>query len=86
MMDIMLMSKKDLQSELGKRGLPKSGNKAALVQRLQDGINIDDQASEDTQHANYEIIQLDIVGEHESCTPSLSVDFEDFKKYVYEEL
>ena len=86
------MSKKDLQAELSKRGLPKSGNKAVLIQRLQDVIMSDDHTTEDSQHANYEVIQLDIVDAAEnpqaleSAVSSLEVDYEGFKQFVHEEL
>ena len=56
------MSKKELQSELRNRGLPKTGNKDVLKQRLQE------QASRrPEQCADSEIIQLEIVGSPDKC-------------------
>ena len=76
------MSKKDLQTELRNRGLPKSGNKAALKQRLQE-------PQRPEQYTELEVIQLEIVGSHNECNstvPALTEDLNDFKRNVFDEL
>ena len=92
MRDINYMSKNDLQTELRNRGLPKSGNKAVLKQRLHDGMTSGltiEEPQRSTECAELEVFQLEIIGSPEECNSSVSVlteDFNDFKKYVFDEL
>ena len=77
---------------LRNRGLPKSGNKAALKQRLHDGMTSGltiEEPQRSTECAELEVFQLEIIGSPEECNSIVSVlteDFNDFKKYVFDEL
>ena len=90
MKNLKLLSKKELQNELQQRGLSKSGNKATLVERLQDGFKSNSLPECPQQCADYEVIELQIIDSPEQCSNDINIEmnmnFIEFKKYVFTEL